>query len=163
MDLDPQLYPRTYRQTAFVRWLNWVVIAGIAMLLAGPFLFSPPLQHAPLPRQLAFAGLAFALFGGLLVFGVVDNVRNRIVLTADSISIIGGLSAPRTIRRADIAGVQWTSYRNRNGETNPLIVLVTRPGGREDVRIRTAEYDVDASFNAWLSGFTDLTPAPPPE
>ena len=138
-------YPRTYRMSLGWRALHlifefWAISAGVSTLrsaLAGPQV-----------RVRLVPGILFTI-GGILA--MVQNVKYRAVLSADSIEV-RNLASTRVLRRDEILGrrLVQTGYRIRY-----QTILLAPRGAQRPLRVDLV-LKTDSAFWEWMNTVPDL-------
>lgn len=155
MDLNPELYPRSYEMGSEDRstslFLGWGLIGApawlaIALVVAG---IDDP----------ATIGITTIGAIGLLIVGIhaVSGTRRKIVLTTDSITLTGGLESPRTMLRSQIKEVRPVMAGTRYRYVR-LWTLVPNAPGIRPLKIDRC-FDTDNEFDVWMA-FPGYDPDP---
>lgn len=94
--------------------------------------------------------LLLLVFGGFGFYGIVGSSRDRVVLSADRITVYQMLNGRRSLRRDEIKGRRRIQRRY----DYYTMLVPNRPG--LDVLKIDAGYATDAVFDAWLASIPDL-------
>ena len=140
-------YPRTYRISLGWRVFDlifefWAISLGVSTLrsaLAGP----------QVRVSWLVPGIFFPIIG---ILAMVQNVKYRVVLFADSIEV-RNLASTRVLRRDEILGrrLVQTGYRIRY----QTILLVPR-GAQLSVKVNPLVLKTDSAFWEWMDTVPDL-------
>ena len=146
--LDPNLYPRTYRIGTGYQIL--LLLFGLAMLAGGLFMVW---QYCDNPG--AREATAFAILGplaSLLGFYVIaDTMLSRVVLSSDAIEI-HDLRPMRRMERADIKGRRQVQTGQYGGTT---LVLVPSDPAKKRLKLPMILAKDDA-MTQWIETLPDL-------
>ena len=137
-------YPRTYRMSPGWRALHlifefWAISVGVSTLRSA---FAGPQVRV----SWLVPGILFPIVG---ILAMVQNVKYRVVLSADSIEV-RNLASTRVLRRDEILGRRLVEVRG-----SQIIRLVPR-GGQRLVKVNPLVLKTDSAFWEWMDTVPDL-------